>query len=200
MDVCEGACGPRKPSGVSKGAFMRGDVIAAAAIVAGAVLAVRHLDQAQIAPPSAGAEPSPGLALSASPAEPITPLSVWRREVRIAAAADSQFYVEAAVNRREARFLVDTGATYVALRESDARAAGVYTSRADYTYPVKTANGETRAAFVTLDEIEISGLRVDGVKAFILRDEQLAVNLLGMSFLSRLESVEARRGEMILRG
>jgi len=95
---------------------------------------------------------------------------------------------------------VDTGATYVALRESDAREAGVYTSHTDYTYPVKTANGETRAAFVTLEEIEINGLRVDDVKAFILRDEQLAVNLLGMSFLSRLESVEARRGEMVLRG
>ena len=177
---------------------MRGDVIVAAAIVAGAVIAVRHLDQAQLA--QAAAEPSPGFALSASPAAPAAPLSVWRREVRISAAADSQFYVEAAVNRREARFLVDTGATYVALRESDARDAGVYTSHTDFTYPVKTANGETNAAFVTLDAIEIGALRVDGVKAFILRDEQLAVNLLGMSFLSRLESVEARRGEMILRG
>ena len=42
--------------------------------------------------------------------------------------------------------------------------------------------------------------RIEGVKAFILKDEQLSVNLLGMSFLSRLESVEARKGELLLRG
>jgi len=175
---------------------MRGDIIAAAVIVAGAVFTARHLDEAGEARPA----PAPGFAMSASPAAPAPPASAWGREVRIKAALDNQFYVDAAVNRRDARFLVDTGATYVALRESDAREAGVYTSHTDYTYPVKTANGETRAAFVTLEEIEINGLRVDDVKAFILRDEQLAVNLLGMSFLSRLESVEARRGEMVLRG
>ena len=48
--------------------------------------------------------------------------------------------------------------------------------------------------------IEIGGLRVEKVKAFILADDQLGVNLLGMSFLSRLESVEARGGELVLRG
>ena len=88
----------------------------------------------------------------------------------------------------------------MALRDSDARNAGIYTSWTDYTYPVHTANGETKAAFVTIDEIEIDGLRIEGVKAFILKDEQLSVNLLGMSFLSRLESVEARKGELVLRG
>lgn len=176
---------------------MRGDLILAAAIVASAVIAVRHLDQAPAG--GAPAQPSAGFAMTATHAAP-GPREVWGEEVRIKAAIDNQFYVQAAVNRRASRFLVDTGATYVALRESDARDAGIYTSQTDYSYPVKTANGETKAAFVTLDEIDINGLRVESVKAFILRDEQLAVNLLGMSFLSQLESVEARRGEMVLRG
>jgi aspartyl protease family protein len=65
---------------------------------------------------------------------------------------------------------------------------------------VRTANGETKAAFVTLEEMEIGDIRVKNVKAFILPDEQLSVNLLGMSFLSRIESVEARSGELLLRG
>jgi len=121
-------------------------------------------------------------------------------EVRIKASPDQQFYIDADVNRSRAKFLVDTGASYVALRESDARNAGIYTAYADFNYPVKTANGETKAALVTIDEIEIGGLRVSGVKAFVLQDEQLSINLLGMSFLSRLESVEARRGELVLRG
>jgi aspartyl protease family protein len=65
---------------------------------------------------------------------------------------------------------------------------------------VRTANGEAMAALVTLKAIEVGPLRVVNVTAFVLADELLSVNLLGMSFLSRLESVEARGGEMILKG
>ncbi len=176
---------------------MRTEIITAAAIVAAAVIGVRYIDGREAAADARLAAPSPVLVNAAS----LTPASTgWGDEVRITAAADRQFYVNAEVNRRAARFLIDTGASYVALRDSDARAAGIYTSHADYKYPVHTANGETKAAFVTIEEIEIDGLRLEGVKAFILKDEQLTVNLLGMSFLSRLESVEARKGELVLRG
>jgi aspartyl protease family protein len=120
--------------------------------------------------------------------------------VRIAANPDMQYYVTAAVNNAPASFLVDTGAGLVALRESDARKAGVYTSREDFTQPVRTANGETKAALVKLREIEIGGILVRDVDAFVLADDQLGVNLLGMSFLSRLESVEARGDELVIRG
>ena len=48
--------------------------------------------------------------------------------------------------------------------------------------------------------MEIQGILVDNVEAFILKDDQLSINLLGMSFLSRITSVEARAGHMILRG
>jgi aspartyl protease family protein len=182
---------------------MRTEIIAAAGIVAASVIGVRvydgrvsEIERMETASMDAEAhrpeKRNPGRAASLT--------AGWGDEIRIAAAPDRQFYVEADVNRRDFKFLVDTGASYVALRDSDARAAGVYTSYTDYTYPVHTANGQTKAAFVTLDEIEIDGIRVEGVKAFILKDEQLAVNLLGMSFLSRLESVEARKGELVLRG
>ena len=175
---------------------MRTEIIAAGVIVASAVVGVRYLDMTQ-----APREPSPARTAIAAPAPVIAPAqSRWDQEVRITAARDHQFYVDADVNRRQAKFLVDTGASYVALRDSDAREAGIYTSHTDYNYPVRTANGETKAAFVTLDEMEINGIRVEGVKAFILPDDQLAINLLGMSFLSRIESVEARAGELVLRG
>ncbi len=174
---------------------MRTEILAAAGIIAAAIVGVRAIDARQEA---AGETRSaaPELTLAAAQASP----AGWGDEVRISASPDRQYYVNAEVNRRSARFLVDTGASYVALRDSDARNAGIYTSYADYKYPVHTANGETKAAFVTIEEIEIEGLRLEGVKAFILKDEQLAVNLLGMSFLSRLESVEARKGELVLRG
>ncbi len=175
---------------------MRTEIIAAAGIVAAAVIGVRAMDAREAAAQGSELESMTVRAASVTPSG----ASGWGDEIRIAASADRQFYVNADVNRRTARFLVDTGASYVALRDSDARNAGIYTSYTDYTYPVHTANGETKAAFVTIDEIEIDGLRIEGVKAFILKDEQLSVNLLGMSFLSRLESVEARKGELVLRG
>lgn len=178
---------------------MRNDILAAAAIVAAAIIGVRVFDgraeelkRQENAALYAADAPAPPRAAAIS--------AGWSDEIRIAAAPDRQFYVTAEVNRRGYRFLIDTGASYVALRDSDARGAGIYTSYTDYTYPVHTANGETKAAFVTIDEIEIDGIRIEGVKAFILRDEQLAVNLLGMSFLSRLESIEARKGELVLKG
>jgi aspartyl protease family protein len=182
---------------------MRSEIILAGAIVAVAVIGVRYMDVRDAAIDHARNDdktlsgPTP-IAAVATPA--YSAASGWGSEVRIAASRDNQFYVEADVNRRAAHFLVDTGASYVAMRDTDARNAGIYTSWADYTYPVRTANGETKAAFVTLEEMEIGDIRVKNVKAFILPDEQLSVNLLGMSFLSRIESVEARSGELLLRG
>ena len=178
---------------------MRSEIFAAALLVAGTVIAVRFLDHAQdqvVAEQQANAAAEE---ITSPQAGTLAP-AYFGDEVRIKASQDQQFYVDADINRRSAKFLVDTGASYVALRDSDAREAGIYTAWADYTYPVTTANGETKAALVTIDEIEIDGLQVRGVKAFILQDEQLSINLLGMSFLSRLESVEARRGELVLRG
>ena len=175
---------------------MRNDVLAAAIVVIVAIVSVGRIEKIDLDPAS---EPMTQTANTSAP-RLATVQPNWGDEVRIQASADRQFYINADVNRRTARFLVDTGASYVALRDSDARDAGIYTSWTDYIYPVRTANGQTKAALVTLDEIEIDSIRVEGVRAFILQDEQLAVNLLGMSFLSQLESVEARGGELILRG
>lgn len=179
---------------------MRTDILAAAGIVAAAIIGVRVFDGRAAEIERMEGAAAVYAAEQGSPARAAALGGDWGDEIRIAAAPDRQFYVNAEVNRRGFKFLIDTGASYVALRDSDARNAGIYTSYTDYTYPVHTANGETKAAFVTIDEIEIEGLRVEGVKAFILKDEQLAVNLLGMSFLSRLESIEARKGELVLKG
>ncbi len=177
---------------------MRAEFAAAALIVVSAVAGVRYWEAKQNAqPPEA---PAPTLATAQKPAPRPGPAYAGIDEVRLSASQDHQFYVTASINNAPSSFLVDTGAAYVALRDSDARKAGIYTSWNDYTQPVRTANGETKAAVVELRFIEIGPLRVENVKAFILADDQLGVNLLGMSFLSRLHSVETRSGEMVLRG
>lgn len=175
---------------------MRSEIITAAVCVCTAVVATKHFDKTATPPAEAA------IAAAATPltAAPIRQSDSVGGEVRLAADGNHQYFVTAAVNQRPASFLIDTGASFVALRDSDARAANLYVSWSDYTQPVRTANGETKAAIVTIDAIEIDGIRVENVKAFILPDDQLSMNLLGMSFLSKLESVEQRGGELVLKG
>lgn len=123
----------------------------------------------------------------------------YGRTVTIEAAANQQYYVEAKVNNRRMKFLVDTGAVFVAIRQSDLQRAGVLLDERDFTHGVSTANGHTRAARVRIDMIEVGGVLISDVDAFVLPDNQLGINLLGMSFLSQLSSVETRNGEMVLK-
>lgn len=125
--------------------------------------------------------------------------SFYERTVHIPAAKNNQYYVEAKVNSRRTKFLVDTGAVFVALRESDLQKAGVLLKESDFKHEVSTANGVTNAARIKLDEIEIDSINIGNVEAFVLPDNRLDINLLGMSFLSELSSVETRGGEMILK-
>lgn len=178
---------------------MRNELLAGVVCICGTVIAVRHFDARSSEPSSPEAE-SPFVAAAATNVGASEHAAYYGREVRLPAGANHQYYVTAAVNRRSASFLIDTGASYVAMRDSDARAANVYVSWSDYKHPVRTANGDTKAALVDIDVIEIDGIRVENVKAFILPDEQLGMNLLGMSFLSKLESVEQRGGELVLKG
>jgi aspartyl protease family protein len=177
---------------------MKSELFGAVVCICGTIVAVKHFETRKS---QAAAEPAAIMAAETRPVERAQQKTDWAAgEIRIRAGENHQYFVTAAVNRRPASFLVDTGASYVALRDSDARAAGIFSAIADFNHPVRTANGETNAALVTLDAIEIDDIRIEQVDAFILPDDQLSVNLLGMSFLSKLESVEQRGGELVLKG
>jgi aspartyl protease family protein len=132
---------------------------------------------------SPGAAEETGEAASASSAG---------REVEIKAGRDGHFYVDASVNLRPVRLMVDTGATVVALRASDAAAAGIRVREADYVNPVATANGTTNAAEATLDSVSVDDIEVRHVRALVIHDDQLAVSLLGGSFLHGLRRFEVK--------
>ena len=68
-----------------------------------------------------------------------------------------------------------------------------------YTANVDTANGRTRAAPVTLDRITVGSIVERSVPALIAQPGALRTNLLGMSFLNRLESWEVRGDKLLLR-
>jgi len=108
------------------------------------------------------------------------------------------FQVEARVGGRRLEFLVDTGASVIALRMRDAARLGIHPVPRDFTAEVRTANGTVRAARTRLASVEVGGLTVRDVDALILPDEVLGENLLGMSYLSRLRRSEFTSARLIL--
>lgn len=119
------------------------------------------------------------------------------RELALRAEPDGHFYVDAEVNLRPVRLVVDTGATVVALRRADAAAAGIRVVPADFDTEVGTANGRIAAARIRIDTITVADIEVEDVEALVLPDEKLPISLLGGSFLNRLERFEVRNGTLI---
>ncbi|MCB1507789.1 MAG: TIGR02281 family clan AA aspartic protease [Hyphomicrobiaceae bacterium] len=119
-------------------------------------------------------------------------------EVYLRADDRGHFRSTISVNGRSMGALVDTGATLVILPESEAAMAGIRPRASEFNAPLSTANGTITAARVTIDEIEVGPIRLRDVAGLVVRDDQLAETLLGMSFLSRLSSFSVVDGELKL--
>ncbi|MCG8440596.1 MAG: TIGR02281 family clan AA aspartic protease [Caulobacterales bacterium] len=109
---------------------------------------------------------------------------------RVATSDDGHFWARADVNGAPVRFLVDTGATVVALTAADAARAGFPPEELAFDTRVRTAAGHANAASVTLKRIAIGPIEQRDVRAMVVRDG-LDDSLLGMSFLGRLSRIEA---------
>jgi aspartyl protease family protein len=119
------------------------------------------------------------------------------RSVTLRSDGRGHFRVEARVEGRPVDFMVDTGASMIALRETAAARLGIHPSARDYTVKTQTANGVGKAARVRLNRVEVDGITVRDVEAFVVPDSALSVNLLGMSFLSRVKWSHDR-GKLVL--
>lgn len=128
---------------------------------------------------------------------PIAQEPAYARTVTITSGDSGHFQTAAVINGRRLDFMVDTGASLIALRERDAAALGIHPAERDYTARVSTANGVVMAARVSLNRVAVGGVTVDDVAALVLPDRALGQNLLGMSFLSRLRW-EQRNGRLVL--
>ena len=122
------------------------------------------------------------------------------RMVEVVRGQSGEFSISTKINGASVAMVLDTGASSVVLTQEAAKAAGLPTDLLAYTVNVDTANGRTRAAPVTLDRLAIGGLTERAVPALIAQQGQLKSNLLGMSFLNRLESWEVRGDKLRMRG
>ncbi len=122
------------------------------------------------------------------------------RAVQVQRGQGGEFKLKAKINGVSAPMVVDTGATLVVLTQETAKAVGVPLEMLDYNVDLETAGGHTKAARLTLDRLAIGNLVERSVPALIVPQGRMKTNLLGMSFLDRLESFEVRTDRLMLRG
>jgi aspartyl protease family protein len=172
---------------------MRQVLIFMCLVAAAAIGATRYMDHAA----KNGSSNAMAVATKPAAAAPPAVQSGGYRTVTLTDNGRGSFEVEARVEGRSLDFVVDTGASSVALRETAAAKLGIHPAARDYTIRTQTANGVGKAAPVMLDRVEINGITVRGVRAIVVPDEALSTNLLGMTFLSRVKWTHDR-GRLVL--
>lgn len=169
---------------------MRSVVTFAAFALAAGVIVPRYATQTH------ANHPAPAL-LTAHP-QTASRASANSRSVIIPPGRNGHFQVEGRVDGRSVNFMVDTGASVIALTERDAAMLGIHPAEHEFTAKINTANGTVRAAPVELDMVEIEDILVRNVPAVVLPDSALSDNLLGLAFLSRLRRFEYSEGRLVL--
>jgi aspartyl protease family protein len=116
----------------------------------------------------------------------------------VARGRDGHFGIDAVIGGHRVPFLVDTGASIVALTSQTAARLHITSAMKGRRLRMQTANGAVMAETVRLASIQVGSLEVQDVEAVIMPPGRLSVNLLGMSFLSRLSRYEFRSGSLVL--
>lgn len=154
--------------------------------------AIFSLLKSYVGTESARADPASATPVSLRPGE------TSGRKVRLAADARGHFTADFKLNGRAVEAMIDTGATVVALNRSTARRIGIPLAQLDFNQKIDTANGFARAAFVTIDRLQIGRISVDKVQAVVLDDKALAGTLIGMNFLNRLGKYQVENGTLMM--
>jgi aspartyl protease family protein len=135
-----------------------------------------------------GEQAAPVAAVAVTPAAGAAP-----QETVLERSENGHFYANAEVNGQLVRFVVDTGATGVALTEDDARRIGIPFSRDEFTIVGSGASGPVRGKAVMLDKVSLDGKEARDVRGAILEGSD--ISLLGQDYLGRM-TVEMR-GEIM---
>lgn len=110
---------------------------------------------------------------------------------------DGHYQLTAQVNDVSVRFVIDTGASSIALGPRDAERVGIDLENLAYIGEAQTANGIVETAPVRLDTLTIGDIRDENVPAMVLRAD-LEQSLMGMSYLSRFARVSIEANRLIL--
>jgi aspartyl protease family protein len=138
---------------------------------------------------------------TAAPASAAQPARSWNdagRGVVLPRHGDGHFYAQGVTQGAAVRYMVDTGASVVALSAADAERLGLFWNQNELSMVGRGVNGDVMGKPVMLDSLQIGELRAENVRAVII-PEGLDVSLLGQSFLSQVGNVSISGNQMTLR-
>ncbi len=118
-------------------------------------------------------------------------------DIVIARNQDGHFYLTGKINDMMVKFMVDTGASDVALTREDAVKIGYDLSSLDYNRTYSTANGTSLAAPIILPNIEIANAKFQNIGAHVSQDA-LDISLMGMSLISKFKTFKIDKDLLIL--
>ncbi|HSX69588.1 MAG TPA: TIGR02281 family clan AA aspartic protease, partial [Pseudomonas sp.] len=109
-----------------------------------------------------------------------------KTQLSISRGVGNHYWVAGSIEGHPVQFLVDTGATSVAMNEGQARRLGIDYRVVGRPMVASTAGGNVKAWRVKLDSVKVGGLEVLGVEGVVLEGGSPSEVLLGMSYLSRV--------------
>ena len=118
-------------------------------------------------------------------------------EIAIPISRDGHFYLTAELNGTPIRFVIDTGATTIALSRADARRIGIDPDNLAFIGQARTANGVVATAPVLISSFRLGNIADERVMAVVI-DGDLGQPLLGMNYLSRFARVSMEGNRLIL--
>lgn len=141
-------------------------------------------------PDEGGSAPEPARAAEAGPPPAAAPTP---QETVLTRSVGGHFYANVEVNGQLVRFMVDTGATTIALSEKDAARIGIPFSRDEFEVVARGASGMVRGKHLTLESVRLDGKEARGVDAMVIEGGE--ISLLGQAYLGQY-SVEMRGDRM----
>lgn len=123
--------------------------------------------------------------------------TVAGRELKVKMASDGHFWVKASINGVERRMLIDSGATVTALSPDSASAAHVDANSGFAPVILRTANGAAPAHTGSIDELRVGNIVARNLR-IVTAPGLGEMDVLGMNFLSRLESWRVEGGTLVL--
>ena len=122
---------------------------------------------------------------------------VDRQRVDISPDNFGQYRIRGAINSQFVNFLVDTGASVVAMSSSHARSLGLDCASRGQPGTVQTAQGTVSSCFMSLNQVTVGGITAHNVQAAVIDGNYPVDILLGMSFLRQV-AMEERAGVLTL--
>lgn len=133
-----------------------------------------------------------------SPAKPVEAKAGGVQEVVLTRGSNDHFYTDVTINGNgSAIFMVDTGASMVALSPVDAQNLGLPVDPSKFEVVAEGASGPVRGQPLMLDSVEVGGIKVNNVYAVILENSELS--LLGQSYLGKVDQVSIAGDYLSLR-